>query len=194
MSQNPTPPDDAAAAAAVRQLLIWIGEDPEREGLRDTPQRFVRAWKEFFQGYQSDPRQHLRTSFQEVGGYQDPVLLQNIRLETYCEHHLVPFVGEAFIAYIPNQKIVGISKLIRVLDGYSKRLQIQERLTAEVAQAVYEELGAAGVAVAIRSEHFCIATRGVHRPGAQMLTTTWLGDYRSNQALQDGFMAVVNRS
>lgn len=183
---------DDEAENAVRLLIAWAGEDPDREGLRDTPQRFIRAWKEFFRGYQEDPRDHLRTTFTEVDGYAGPVTLQNIRLETWCEHHLVPFVGEAFISYIPDRKIVGLSKLVRLLDGYAKRMQIQERLTVQVAQAIQDVLEPKGVAVAIRSEHFCMATRGVHRHGAQALTVTKLGVFEHNDELRRDFMAVVN--
>ncbi|MGB9152383.1 MAG: GTP cyclohydrolase I FolE [Alphaproteobacteria bacterium] len=189
---NPQTISDASAEAAVRQLIEWIGEDPTREGLHETPQRFIKAWKEFFKGYKEDPKKHLKKTFAEVGGYQGPITLQNIHMETYCEHHLVPFVGEAFISYIPNRKVVGLSKLVRLLDGYSKRMQVQERLTAQIAQAIYEELEPKGVAVAIRSEHFCMTTRGVHRPGAQMLTAMWLGDFETKEALRSDFMKIVN--
>ena len=183
---------DATAEAAVRQLIEWIGEDPAREGLQETPQRFIKAWKEFFKGYREDPRKHLQKTFTEVEGYKDPITLQNIHMETYCEHHLAPFIGEAFISYIPNNKVVGLSKLVRLLDGYAKRMQIQERLTSQVAHAIYEELEPKGVAVAIRSEHFCMTTRGVHRPGAQMLTVMWLGDFELKEGLRQDFMSIVN--
>lgn len=185
---------DADAEAAVRKLIIWAGEDPDREGLKETPKRYLNAWKEFFGGYKEDPRKHLRKTFADVNGYKDPITLQNIALETYCEHHLVPFVGEAFISYIPEGKVVGVSKLIRLLNGYAKRMQIQERLTSQVAEAIYDELAPRGVAVAIRSEHFCMTTRGVHKPGAQMLTTTWLGEFSSREELRREFMMVVNSS
>lgn len=183
---------DREAEAAVRLLIEWAGEDPDREGLRETPRRYVKAWKEFFRGYREDPKEHLRTTFKEVEGYQGQIMLQNIRLETWCEHHLVPFVGEAFIAYIPDGKVVGLSKLARLLDGYAKRMQIQERLTAQVAHAIFEALTPKGAAVAIRSEHFCMATRGVHKHGVQMLTVTFLGDYEVKEELRRDFMAVVN--
>lgn len=191
MSQN-TKMTDADAEAAVHSLLEWIGEDPSREGLVETPKRFVKAWKEFFRGYKEDPRQHLRKTFEDVAGYDGPITLQNIRLETYCEHHLVPFIGEAFISYIPKNKVVGISKLIRLMDGYAKRMQIQERLTAQIANALFEELSPVGVAVAIRSEHFCMTTRGAHKPGAQMVTTTWLGAFKTQEELRRDFLSIVN--
>jgi len=186
------PISDAEAEAAVRTLIEWIGEDPAREGLIETPKRYVKAWKEFFKGYKEDPRRHLHKTFKEVDGYKGPITLQNIRLETTCEHHLTPFVGEAFISYIPGNKVVGLSKLARLLEGYAKRMQIQERLTAQVANALFEELEPRGVAVAIRSEHFCMSMRGAYRPGAQMLTTTYLGDFESREDLRRDFMAVVN--
>lgn len=192
IAENAYPISDDAAEMAVRQLIQWVGEDPSREGLLETPKRFVKSWKEFFRGYQEDPKEHLKKTFAEVDGYKGPITVQNIRMETYCEHHLVPFVGEAFISYIPNNKVVGLSKLARLLDGYSKRMQIQERLTAQVAHAIQEVLEPKGVAVAIRSEHFCMTTRGAHRPGAQMLTVTWLGDFESDADLRKDFMMIVN--
>ncbi len=185
---------DAEAESAVRLLIEWIGEDPSREGLIETPRRYIDAWKEFFKGYKEDPRKHLKKTIGDVGTYDTPITLQNIRVETTCEHHLVPFIGEAFISYIPDKKVVGISKLIRLMDGYAKRMQIQERLTYDVAQAIHEELAPKGVAVAIRSEHFCMTTRGAHRPGARMMTTAWFGDYKTNESLRKEFLSVVNAS
>lgn len=188
------PVSDTEAEAAVRLLIEWAGEDPSRDGLVETPKRYLNSWKEFFKGYKEDPREHLRKTFGDMEGYEGPITLQNVSFETYCEHHLVPFVGEAFISYIPNSKIVGISKLVRVLDGFAKRMQVQERLTAQVAQTIEQELEPKGVAVAIRSEHFCMKTRGVRRAGAQMLTVTCLGEFRTNKLLKEEFMIGVNSS
>lgn len=188
-----TSPSDSEAEEAVRTLLQWVGDDPTREGLVDTPARYVRAWKEFFSGYQEDPRRHLETIFEEVEGYSDMVCLENIRVESYCEHHIVPILGDAFIAYIPDGRIVGISKLARVLEGYARRLQVQEKLTAQVAQAINDVLKPKGVAVAIRSEHQCISTRGVHKSDAQMLTVTTFGEFQDDPARRAEFMASVNR-
>lgn len=190
-SENLAVPD-LTAETAVRDLLLWIGEDPTREGLRETPQRLVRAWREMFRGYQEDPREHLCTTFEDVAEYNGVITLQNIRVESCCEHHLLPFVGEAFIAYIPNGKVAGLSKLARVLDGYAKRMQIQERLTAQVAHAINDVLQPVGVAVAVRAEHCCLAMRGAQKPGAQMLTTQYLGSYATQEDLRRDFMAVVN--
>lgn len=183
--------DARDAEAAVRQLLAWIGEDPAREGLRDTPQRMLRAWREMFRGYREDPAQHLRTTFHETADYAGPVMVQNLRVETCCEHHLLPFAGTASIAYVPNGRVVGLSKLARVLEGYAKRLQIQERLTAQVAWAIWDELAPHGVAVAIRAAHCCMGMRGVRQSGAQMLTTSFHGVYETDAALRCEFMAAA---
>lgn len=185
---------DEDARNAFRTLLTWMGEDPDREGLIETPKRVTKAWKEFFKGYGEDPKSHLQKSFEEIEGFNDVICLENIRLESYCEHHLVPITGSAYIAYIPNNHVVGISKLARMLDGYAKRLQIQEKLTAQVAMAIEEVLQPKGVAVAIRSEHQCLSTRGVHKPGTEMLTVTTFGQFRDNEARRAEFMAMVNRN
>jgi len=193
--KNKSPlPTDADAVEAFRLLLQWIGETPTREGLLHTPERAVRAWKEFFAGYNEDPRTHLATTFEEVDGFHGMISLDNIRLETFCEHHLVPITGEAFIAYVPNKKIVGISKLARVMEGFAKRLQIQERLTAQIAHAINDVLEPKGVAVAIRAAHSCITMRGIHKPDAQMLTVTTLGCFETDQQTRADFLATVNRA
>lgn len=184
-------PSDQQAQDAFRLLLEWIGEDPSREGLVETPARAMRAWKEFFAGYHEDPRDHLSKTFEEVEGFHGMVSLDHIRLETFCEHHLVPIVGEAFIAYIPDRRVVGISKLARVMEGYAKRVQIQERLTAQIAQAINDVLQPKGVAVAIRAQHACISTRGIHKQDAQMLTVTTLGCFESSAEQKAAFMMTV---
>ncbi len=187
-------PTDVEAQEAFRLLLSWIGENPDREGLLETPKRVTKAWKEFFKGYKEDPKDHLNKSFEEIEGFSDVICLENIRVESYCEHHLVPITGSGYIAYVPADRVVGISKLARMLEGYSKRMQIQEKLTAQVAQAIQEILQPKGVAVAIRSEHQCISTRGIHKPGTEMLTVTTFGLFKENEQRRAEFMAMVNRS
>lgn len=190
---QPAKVSDADAENAVRTLLNWLGDDSERESLKETPARVVRGWKEFFKGYKEDPKQHLSKTFPNTEKYDDMVCLENIRLESYCEHHLVPITGTAFIAYIPGERIVGLSKLARVMEGYARRLQIQEKLTHQIASAMNEMLKPKGVAVAIRSEHQCLSTRGVHKPGSEMLTVTTFGLFQNDSRRRAEFMALVNR-
>ncbi len=172
MAKLPVPDD---VQEAIRTLIRWSGDDPAREGLVDTPARVARAWKEYCQGYSSDPAQHLARQFEEVGGYNELVLLKNIPFQSHCEHHMAPITGTAAIAYMPRDKVVGISKLARVLHGFAERLQIQERLTAEVAQCIAEELNPHGVAVVIKAQHGCMTGRGVKTPGVEMVTSRLLG-------------------
>ncbi len=160
---------------AIRTLISWAGDDPTREGLIDTPKRVARAWKEYCQGYGEDPAQHLGRQFEEVGGYHELVLLKDIPFQSHCEHHMAPIVGKASIAYLPTNKVVGISKLARVLNAYSRRLQIQERLTSEVAQCIWDALKPQGVAVVIEAQHGCMTGRGVRTPGVAMITSRLLG-------------------
>lgn len=160
---------------AIRTLLAWAGDDPDREGLLDTPKRVGRAWKEYCQGYLEDPATHLSRQFEEVGGYDELVLLKDIPFQSHCEHHLAPITGKAAIAYMPRNSVVGISKLARVLHGYARRLQIQERLTAEVAQCIWDNLNPHGVAVVIEAQHGCMTGRGVRTPGVGMVTSRLLG-------------------
>ncbi|MBK7285195.1 MAG: GTP cyclohydrolase I FolE [Sphingomonadales bacterium] len=178
----PVPKD---VAEAIRTLIRWTGEDPEREGLRDTPNRVARAWKEYCQGYGEDPSLHLSRTFEEVGGYDELVLLKDIPFQSHCEHHMAPIVGKASIAYMPKERVVGISKLARVLHGFASRLQVQERLTAEVAQCIWEHLHPHGVAVVIEATHGCMTGRGVRTPGVAMTTSRLLGcfldDHRSRK-------------
>ncbi len=163
---------------AVRTLIRWAGDDPEREGLRDTPQRVARAWKEYCLGYTEDPAGHLSRMFEEVGGYDEIVLLKDIPFQSHCEHHMAPIIGKAAIAYLPTDRVVGISKLARVLHGFARRLQIQERLTAEVAQCIWDELQPKGVAVVIEASHACMTARGVRTPGVNMVTSRVMGIFR----------------
>jgi len=162
---------------AIRTLIRWSGDDPEREGLLDTPKRVARAWKEYCQGYAEHPEVHLERQFEEVGGYDEIVLLKDIPFQSHCEHHMAPIIGKAAIAYLPRDKVVGISKLARVLHGYARRLQIQERLTAEVAQCIWDNLKPHGVAVVIEASHACMTARGVRTPGVGMITSRLLGSF-----------------
>ena len=170
---KPSVPDEVQEA--IRTLIRWTGEDPAREGLRDTPKRVARAWKEYCLGYGEDPSIHLTRVFQEVGGYDELVLLKDIPFQSHCEHHMAPIIGKASIAYMPTDRVVGISKLARVLHGFSRRLQVQERLTAEVAQCIQEHLRPQGVAVVIEAAHSCMSARGVRTPGVGMVTSKLLG-------------------
>ena len=168
-------PDDVQDA--IRTLIRWSGDDPEREGLLDTPKRVARAWKEYCQGYGEDPAIHLSRIFEEVGGYDEVVLLKDIPFQSHCEHHMAPIIGKAAIAYLPRDHVVGISKLARVLHGYARRLQIQERLTAEVAQCIWQHLKPHGVAVVIEASHACMTARGVRTPGVGMITSRMMGTF-----------------
>jgi len=166
---------------AIRTLIEWAGDDPEREGLVDTPKRVARAWKEYCQGYGEDPAIHLSRQFEEVGGYDEIVLLKDIPFQSHCEHHMAPIIGKAHIAYLPRNRVVGISKLARVLHGYARRLQIQERLTAEVADCIWRELDPRGVAVVIDASHACMTARGVRTPGVGMVTSRMMGVFRTDE-------------
>ncbi len=185
-------PTRADAERAVRTLLAWTGDDPDREGLRETPARVTRAYEEWFQGYDQDPEQMLRQTFGEVAGYDEMVTLRDIPFESFCEHHLAPIIGCVHIGYLPNGRVVGISKLARVVDAFAKRLQIQERLTAEIADVLNEVLRPAGVGVVVKATHGCMTTRGVHKHGVSMLTSRMLGAFRDNPATRQEFMDGLN--
>jgi GTP cyclohydrolase IA len=185
-------PSRQEAEAAVRTLLRWACDDPEREGLRDTPKRVTEAYEEFFVGYSVDPVELLARSFEETDGYDEMVVLRDIRFESHCEHHIAPIIGRAHIAYLPDKRVVGISKLARVLEAFSKRLQIQERLTAQVANSIQDVLKPKGVAVVIDATHQCMTTRGVHRPGVTMVTSHMLGAFRTDFATRREFLAIIN--
>jgi GTP cyclohydrolase I len=187
----PDRPARAEAEAAVRTLLRWAGDDPEREGLLDTPSRVVRAYEEFFAGYAIDPVALLERTFAEVEGYDEIVLLRGIRLESYCEHHMVPIIGEAHVAYLPARRVVGISKLARVVEAYAKRLQIQEKLTAQIANTIERVLQPKGVAVVIESSHQCMTTRGVHQTGVTMVTSRMLGAFRDDANTRRELLALI---
>lgn len=178
----------AEAERAVRALIEWIGDDPEREGLRGTPGRVVRAFAEHFSGYAQDPREVLRRTFEETEGYDEIVALRGIPFESHCEHHLTPVIGVAHVGYLPDRRVVGVSKLARIVDLYAKRLQLQEKMTVQVADALGEVLRPRGVAVVIEAEHFCMTTRGVHKRGVTMVTSRMTGVFRENAATRREFL------
>jgi GTP cyclohydrolase I len=184
-------PSRAEAEAAVRVLLRWAGDDPDREGLVGTPDRVVRSYEEFFAGYGEDPVAMLERTFEETDGYDEMVVLRDIRLESHCEHHMVPIIGKAHVAYLPGKRVVGISKLARVVEVYAKRLQIQEKLTAQVANTIQTVLQPRGVAVVIEAAHQCMTTRGVHKPGVTMVTSRMLGAFRDDPRTRHEFLAMV---
>jgi GTP cyclohydrolase I len=185
------PPVPAEVQEAVRTLLRWAGDDPEREGLIDTPVRVGRAWREYCAGYAEDPAVHLQRTFEEVAGYDEVVLLRDIPFHSHCEHHLAPIVGTASIAYLPTDRVVGISKLARVLHGYARRLQIQERLTAEIAQCIWDHLNPLGVAVVIKAQHGCMTGRGVRTHGVDMVTSKVLGCFRDDPSSRKEVLALM---
>jgi GTP cyclohydrolase I len=184
----PVPPD---VEEAVRTILRWAGDDPTREGLLDTPKRVARAWKEYCQGYDEDPAYHLKRVFEEVGGYDDIVLLKDIPFQSHCEHHLAPIVGKAAIAYLPRHQVVGISKLARVLHGFARRLQVQERLTAQVADCIWDNLQPQGVAVVIEASHGCMTGRGVRTHGVSMTTSRMMGVFRDDERSRREVLALM---
>lgn len=184
-------PSREEAEQAVRVLLSWAGETPDREGLAETPARFVRALDSHFAGYRIDPDELLSRTFEEVEGYDEIVLLRDIRIESHCEHHIAPIIGRAHVAYLPRQRVVGISKLARVVDAYAKRLQIQERLTAQIADTIDRVLNPRGVAVVIEAEHHCMSTRGVHKHGVDTITTRMLGAFKDNADLRREVMGLI---
>lgn len=174
---NETHPD---IEQAFREVLRWIGEDPDRDGLRETPDRLIRAYQEYFSGYRQDPEQILRKTFEETDGYDEMVVLRGIPFESHCEHHVAPIIGRAWVAYVPDRRVVGISKLARVVEAYARRLQIQERLTAQIANAIDQVLKPRGVGVVIKAAHHCMSSRGVHMHGTDMVTSRMLGCFRDN--------------
>ena len=176
---------------AVKTLIKWAGDDPDREGLIETPDRVIKAYENFFAGYNNDPREILSKEFQEVDGYDEMIVLKDIRLESHCEHHLVPFIGTAHIGYIPKNKVVGLSKLARVVEIFSKRLQIQEKLTAQIANSIDEVLQPKGVGVIIEASHLCISTRGIHKTDSRMVTSRMLGIFRNNSDTRREFLNII---
>jgi GTP cyclohydrolase I len=186
-------PTREEAESAVRTLLLWAGDDPTREGLLDTPDRVVRSYEEFFAGYTIDPVALLERTFEETDGYDEIVLLRDIRLESYCEHHMVPIIGRAHVAYLPHRRVVGISKLARVVEAYGKRLQIQEKLTSQIANTINDVLQPKGVAVVIEAEHQCMSTRGVHKSGVSMVTSRMLGAFRDDPTTRRELLTMIAR-
>ncbi len=191
-----TPPDDSPEAReraleAVRELLRWIGEDPEREGLSGTPRRVVDAYLEYFRGYGEDPRTHLAHTFEEVGGYDEIILLRDVPFHSHCEHHMAPIQGKVHVAYLPNQRVVGISKLVRVVHAFALRLQVQERLTAEIAECIDETLHPRGVGVIVEASHGCMTCRGVETPNVTMTTSCMLGAFREDEKSRSELMRLI---
>jgi len=185
-------PTEKEVHDAVRKLLLWAGDDPDREGLVGTPDRVARAYKEFFAGYEQDPEEVLRTTFEEVEGYDEMVLVKDIGVESHCEHHMVPIIGRAHIAYIPNNRVVGISKLARVVDIFAKRLQIQEKMTAQIANAIENVLQPKGIAVVIDASHQCMTTRGVNKPESSTVTSAMRGVFKDNPRTRNEFLSFIN--
>ena len=189
LDPKPSVPQDVSDA--IRTLIRWTGDDPDREGLVDTPTRVARAWKEYCLGYAEDPARHLSRTFEEVGGYDEIVLLKDIPFQSHCEHHMAPIVGKAAIAYLPHDKVVGISKLARVLHGFARRLQVQERLTAQVADCIWENLNPLGVAVVIEASHGCMTARGVRTHGVSMTTSRMMGAFRKDERSRREVLALM---
>ena len=193
MSDHANQPDVTREQAeeAVRTLLRWAGDDPAREGLIDTPKRVAKAYRDWFSGYESDPAEFLLRTFEEVGGYDQMVVLRDIQFESHCEHHLAPIIGRAHVGYMPTNRVVGISKLARVVDGFARRLQVQEKLTAQIAHCIQETLQPAGVAVVIDASHECMTTRGVHKRGVSMVTSQMLGSFRDDARTRMEFLQFI---
>ena len=194
LATGPTRPSREEAEAAVRTLIRWSGDDPDREGLAGTPDRVVRSYEEFFAGYDQDPRDMLQRTFEEVEGYDEVVALRDIRLESHCEHHMVPIIGKVHVGYLPDKRVVGVSKLARVVDAFAHRLQIQEKLTAQIANTLQEVLQPRGVAVVIEAAHQCMTTRGVHKSDVTMVTSRMLGAFRDNGETRREFMTMIGRA
>ena len=185
-------PSRKEAEDAVRVLLRWAGDDPEREGLLDTPKRVAKAYRELFSGYGEDPRAYLEKTFEEVGGYDELVVLRDIRVVSFCEHHMLPFTGRAHVGYLPTNRVVGISKLARIVDIYARRLQIQEKMTAQIANAIETVLQPQGVGVVLKAEHFCMTARGIMKPGTDLVTSRMLGCFRDNPLTRPEFISLVD--
>jgi GTP cyclohydrolase IA len=183
---------NAEVEEAFRTVIKWIGEDPNRDGLRETPHRLVRAFREYFCGYDEDPAQVLRKTFSEVEGYDEIIVLRGVTFESHCEHHIAPIIGRVWVGYLPDRRVVGISKLARVVEIFSKRLQIQERMTAQIANTIEEVLNPRGVAVVVKAAHHCMISRGVHKRGADLVTSRMLGAFRDQPATRAEFLSLVN--
>jgi len=186
-------PSREAAMEAVRTLIAWAGDNPEREGLKDTPKRVVGAYEEWFKGYSQDPAEVLSRVFEDVSGYDDMVILREIDVESHCEHHIAPFIGKAYVAYLPTDKVVGISKIVKVVEIFAKRLQTQETMTAQIAGAIDDALKPRGTAIMIDAKHECMTTRGVHHPDVSTITTQFTGEFKTNPSLQERFIRMIGR-
>lgn len=191
---NVSRPRREDAENAVRTLLSWVGDDPDREGLRATPARVAKAYEEWFAGYKEDPVEFLRRTFYEVDGYDEMIILRDITFESHCEHHIAPIIGKVQIGYLPNKKVVGISKLARVVETFAKRLQVQETMTAQIASCIHDVLKPKGVGVVVEGVHQCMTTRGIHKPGVAMITSQLLGDFRSDPRTRAEFLNIIGRS
>lgn len=192
VSQNESHrPGRSEVEAAVRTIIRWTGDNPERDGLQETPARVTRAFEEFFAGYAQDPVEILEKTFEEIEGYDEMIVLRGIRFESHCEHHMAPIIGQAWVAYIPNGRVVGISKLARVVDVYARRLQIQEKMTAQIANTINDVLKPQGVGVIIKAAHYCMTTRGVHKPDTDLVTSRMLGCFRDNARTRQEFQGMA---
>jgi GTP cyclohydrolase I len=184
-------PSRTEVEAAFRTIIRWTGDNPDRDGLLNTPARLARAYEEYFRGYNEDPETILSTTFEETEGYDEMIILRGIRFESHCEHHIAPIIGRAWVAYIPDGRVVGISKLARIVEVYAKRLQIQEKMTAQIANAINNVLQPQGVGVIIKAEHYCMTARGIMKPGTDLVTSRMLGIFRSNAATRQEFLSMV---
>lgn len=193
-TRKPRKPGRKQAEEAVRTLLLWAGEDPNREGLIDTPKRVVAAYQDWFSGYKDDPLLYLRRTFEEVDGYDEMIVLRDIAFESHCEHHMAPIIGKAHIGYLPNNKIVGISKLARVVETFARRFQVQEKMTAQIAHCIQDVLKPKGCAVIVSATHQCMTTRGVHKPGVTMVTSQMLGSFRKDARTRAEFLQIIGKS
>jgi len=186
-------PSRTEAEAAVKTLLAWAGEDTKREGLKDTPKRVVKAYEDWFSGYNENPKEVLKKTFSELDGYDEIIMLRDIRIESHCEHHIAPFIGSAHVAYLPKKRVVGISKIARITRIFSKRMQVQEKLTAQIANCIQEVLNPRGVAVVIEAQHQCMTTRGINAPGISMVTSQLLGKFRTDASTRREFYSMINQ-
>lgn len=191
---KPRKPSRKQAEEAIRTLLLWAGDDPDREGLVDTPARVVRAYEDWFSGYKEDPLKYLKRTFEEVEGYDEMIVLRDIEFESHCEHHMAPIIGHAHVGYLPDNKVVGISKLARVVEAYARRLQVQEKMTAQVANCIQDVLQPKGVGVVIEASHQCMTTRGIHKTNVSMVTSTMLGDFRRDEKTRAEFLQMIDNS
>jgi GTP cyclohydrolase I len=193
-TRKPRRPGRKQAEEAVRTLLLWAGDNPNREGLVDTPARVARAFEDWFSGYKEDPLKYLKRTFEEVEGYDEMIVLRDIEFESHCEHHMAPIIGHAHVGYLPNNKVVGISKLARVVEAYARRLQVQEKMTAQIANCIQDVLQPKGVGVIIEAAHQCMTTRGIHKTNVSMVTSTMLGDFRKDEKTRAEFLQIIDNS